>query len=241
MEAHGMLFCKNCSNLLYIKTQCDKENPDDKKLLYYCKNCGETHEQENQSVCVYDIEYQSDSTSNKYVDNNLLHLDPTIPHLKTITCVNPNCITNQTSPFSITFEYEHMDSSIEPTEIENILSLQIAENMPKTAKHEPVAIHLFDTSYCVILKSVPKKTSMKEMLKTMKMLNEYLQTSTRGEVVDTGEGGGGGSKEAVPVPQFVNVQDIKKNRKDVLFVKYDKKNMKFLYKCCNCFTTWKNK
>ena len=41
--------------------------------------------------------------------------------------------------------------------------------------------------------------------------------------------------------QFVNVEKIVKNEKDILFVKYDAVNMRYLYKCCVCATHWKNK
>ena len=43
------------------------------------------------------------------------------------------------------------------------------------------------------------------------------------------------------VPQFTNVEKVVKNEKDILFVKYDSVNMRYLYKCCVCATYWKNK
>ena len=41
--------------------------------------------------------------------------------------------------------------------------------------------------------------------------------------------------------QFVNVENVVKNEKDILFIKYDSINMRYLYKCCICSTHWKNK
>ena len=41
--------------------------------------------------------------------------------------------------------------------------------------------------------------------------------------------------------QFVNVENVVKNESDILFIKYDSANMRYLYKCCVCATHWKNK
>ena len=43
------------------------------------------------------------------------------------------------------------------------------------------------------------------------------------------------------INKYSNVGDVVKNSNDVLFVKYDTINMKYLYKCCVCSTSWKNK
>ena len=41
--------------------------------------------------------------------------------------------------------------------------------------------------------------------------------------------------------QFVNIENVVKNESDILFIKYDSANMRYLYKCCVCATHWKNK
>ena len=41
--------------------------------------------------------------------------------------------------------------------------------------------------------------------------------------------------------RMMELFDTTLNEKDILFVKYDSVNMRYLYKCCVCSTYWKNK
>ena len=39
----------------------------------------------------------------------------------------------------------------------------------------------------------------------------------------------------------IHCSNIKTFENDIIFIKYDATNMKYLYLCTNCFTSWKNK
>ena len=39
----------------------------------------------------------------------------------------------------------------------------------------------------------------------------------------------------------INCSNIKTYKNDVIFIKYDANNLKYLYMCTNCLTSWKNK
>ena len=83
-----MHFCKNCSNMYYIKLS-DK---DHNKLIYYCRNCG--HEDDtltNENICVSKTQIQKNEQKYARMINPYTKLDPTLPRINTIPCPNQLC------------------------------------------------------------------------------------------------------------------------------------------------------
>ena len=83
-----MHFCKNCSNMYYIKLS-DKDN---NKLIYYCRNCG--HEDDtltNENICVSKTQIQKNEQKYARMINPYTKLDPTLPRINTIPCPNQLC------------------------------------------------------------------------------------------------------------------------------------------------------
>ena len=86
-----MHFCKNCSNMYYIKSEQD--NPD--KIIYYCRNCGDTDNNliiDNNCIMKENIKKQEDKY-NIYI-NKYTKLDITLPRIKHIKCPNEECKSN---------------------------------------------------------------------------------------------------------------------------------------------------
>ena len=84
-----MEFCKNCDNMYYMKKD------EDKKLIYYCKNCNheDTKIIETKNMKVF--EYSGEDTNGNVKINEYTRYDPTLPHVKTIKCPNLECNSNK--------------------------------------------------------------------------------------------------------------------------------------------------
>jgi DNA-directed RNA polymerase subunit M/transcription elongation factor TFIIS len=71
-------------------------DPDDSnKLIYYCRNCGNTDSiisQEN--VIVSKIQLKKSEQEFSHIINKYTKLDPTLPRVNNILCPNIECSTN---------------------------------------------------------------------------------------------------------------------------------------------------
>jgi aspartate carbamoyltransferase regulatory subunit len=69
----------------------DNDNPN--IINYYCRACGHI-ENTSTDLCILNTQYSNDNISNNAVVNEYTKLDPTLPHLYNINCINPDCICN---------------------------------------------------------------------------------------------------------------------------------------------------
>ena len=83
-----MKFCEYCDNMLYLKL-----SEEDKKLLYHCKSCNHTieNDQSNGSICVLDNNYIDDNMNYRQYINKYLKNDVTLPRVTNIVCPNKEC------------------------------------------------------------------------------------------------------------------------------------------------------
>lgn len=254
MEAYGMLFCRDCNNFLFLKNVKD-ENGKATHMINYCKKCGFTYTDDRTGKKIlHDVTYNSDATS-KYLYNDYLKYDPTIPHLKSMFCVNPNCASNLLCKLSITFKYYPdgtMNLSV-PQNLEQELTLELNNELKDDARVNGLLVKSIsaNTYYVILTKThedspdydgigdddVVVKSNTKYM-EIMERISEYLRTKK----MDIKQKNTSGEQTVLKqVPRFTNVEEIKENSNEILFIKHDTINMKFLYKCCVCSTSWKNK
>ena len=86
-----MHFCNVCNNMYYIKL----EDEDCNKIIYYCRNCGNTDKDLiNSDKCV--LKENIGKTEDKYsiYVNKYTKLDNTLPRIKHIKCPNEHCVSN---------------------------------------------------------------------------------------------------------------------------------------------------
>jgi len=86
-----MHFCPVCSMMYYISINPEEEN----KLIYYCRSCGNkdsTITIENTTIIKTSIQSNEKNFSN--IINKYTKLDPTLPRINKIACINPLCETN---------------------------------------------------------------------------------------------------------------------------------------------------
>jgi DNA-directed RNA polymerase subunit M/transcription elongation factor TFIIS len=95
-----MHFCSKCHNMYYIKIFEDSNQT--KKLVYYCRNCGNEETDINEgSVVVSKTNIKKGKQTFHHIINKYTKLDPTLPRLSNIDCPNQGCITNKSKDSDI--------------------------------------------------------------------------------------------------------------------------------------------
>jgi len=89
-----MKFCKSCDNMLYLRLLKEDSN----KLIYYCRNCGNTYDEINQdNICVLTTNITTKEKAYLQDINEFTKLDPTLPRTQNIKCPNRSCPSNHKS------------------------------------------------------------------------------------------------------------------------------------------------
>ena len=232
MESHGILFCKECKNCLRPKNKITKSGKS--KLTYYCSKCNYYYDNKSKNkMVIYNISYKSDSIS-KYTENDYLKYDPTIPHLKSMDCINPNCASNLNCKYSISFQYFKDPRDVRDYNFEHDLTLQLNNDLEKFRTYELTVINIAKNTYYVLFTKITEDITDADYKNMMSEVYTYLTTKKENKTE-------GSDKVIKNANQFVNVENVVKNESDILFIKYDSANMRYLYKCCVCATHWKNK
>ena len=89
-----MHFCTNCENMYYIRLDSD----DGHKLIYYCRKCG--HEDTtitSENMCVSKEQIRRGEQRFSNMINEYTKLDPTLPKVQNVLCINDECISNKKS------------------------------------------------------------------------------------------------------------------------------------------------
>lgn len=90
-------FCPICRYYLYLKedTEQDSDSKEENKVLRrICLNCGH-HEDNEDGGLILEIDLkEKTSESYKILMNEFTKLDPTLPHVNTIKCPSPACLSN---------------------------------------------------------------------------------------------------------------------------------------------------
>jgi len=77
--------------MYYISIDADNAN----KLVYYCRNCGDTNTTLSvENVTVSRTQLKKSEQEFSHVINKYTKLDPTLPRINTILCPNAECGTN---------------------------------------------------------------------------------------------------------------------------------------------------
>jgi len=80
--------------MLYIRLLTEDSN----KLIYYCRNCGNTDDELNKdNICISNTDISSKDTAYLQDINEYTKLDPTLPRTSNIKCPNQSCKSNHPS------------------------------------------------------------------------------------------------------------------------------------------------
>ena len=87
-----MKFCDNCDNMYYISI--NEEDPN--KLTYYCRNCGNVDKTlASENICVLNTQLKKGEQKYNHIINEYTKMDPTLPRLYNIECVNGSCPSHE--------------------------------------------------------------------------------------------------------------------------------------------------
>lgn len=119
-----MRFCPVCEYFLYISTVESKDSSDKKgNVQLKCRNCGYSvplDPKSSEEALVLETVFNSGSSASGAASgvtiNEYTLADPTLPHVKTLTCPNTTCITRtekdkqdviyiKKDPTSLEFQY----------------------------------------------------------------------------------------------------------------------------------------
>jgi len=191
--------------MLYLK------NDSKGNLVYFCRNCGEVNKNVKINKCVYNIKYFHDDYVHKYSNNKQLINDPTLPRLKNIKCINPECVTNKFfGKYLIVDTNSELDKSLF---IDNL-----NKEIPDMLEDSEILVGMADVEKNGIFVLSLNIKNKKELNEKLKAVRNYIDKKSS-----------------------FDVSNVITSTQDVIFIKYDNVNMKYLYLCTNCNTSWKNK
>ena len=209
-----MEFCPECNFMLYTKLshEIDGDETSALKLFNYCKNCGHQAEVIRDKISVYKRNYENDFIADKILSNKYTIYDSALPRLN-MECVNDTCITNHSeSDLNNTIYIKNVPEEMEDEDVIanfNILLHDFNSDIVDTKR-----IQLTLTG--VILKDEADKTDFIDKLES-KLSSLSEEHPLKGIEVD---------------------DEFEKPEREVLYIKYDPENMKYLYMCVNCGTSW---
>ena len=220
-----MDFCPDCESILYLTIE-------DKQLANKCRQCGYI----NPSVenkCVYNHNFEQDSLENTYniLNNKYTIKDPTLPRLTNIDCINDDCLTKEKNSILIinsdNLKLEEFKDKINTL----IPGLDVPDfvNIEKNNLFDYGELHLNNSYYNPNELIKIKKLVYKNDISTIEPLlfdNNILLNNNFGNdfIIDI--------NKDIPIVSFI--------KKQIVFIKYDSKNMKYMYICSTCGTSWKN-
>ena len=206
-----MNFCPECNFMLYTKLKDiseDGQTPQH-QLFNYCKNCGYENTVESLNKSVYKRNYENDYIADKIISNKYTIYDSALPRLN-IDCVHSNCITN--------------------TADVKFAKMVFIKDIPEHLSNEDL-----DTRLKKLL-DIEKIEEIKRIqLTIVGIVPKDISKTDFMNHIDT---------QIASLPQDDDLHDIELDRnfskpnKEVLYIKYDPENMKYLYMCVNCGASW---
>ena len=237
-----MQFCTECHNMYYLKIQ-DEEGIIGNTLIYYCRNCGHEDTTLNTTnICVSDIQLLSSEKKYTHTVNEYTKYDPTLPRINTIKCPNQECSSNMKGGAPKTAAEKEAAAALKAAEKETAAALkatmkeEAAANKAalketaaalKAAEKEAAAAlkaTLKAASKAVPSKAAPSKAALKaepSIAEPSKAEPETLAASEAAENLET------------------ILEDADTNQREVIYIRYDDTNMKYVYLCVHCDTTWR--
>jgi DNA-directed RNA polymerase subunit M/transcription elongation factor TFIIS len=195
--------------MYYLKISDEDGNIGD-TLIYYCRNCG--HEDTSLSttnICVSDMQLLSSEKKYTHIVNEYTKYDPTLPRINTIKCPNQECSSNGFAG--------GVGKSATAEEKAMKAATKAAEKASKAAEKAAEK-----ASKAASKKGQTKKTGLSQVLE------EQAQAEMEATI----------AAEDAQQAQEQNETSGENNR-EVIYIRYDDTNMKYVYLCVHCDTTWR--
>ena len=206
--------------MYYFKISDEEGNIGD-TLIYYCRNCG--HEDTTLSttnICVSDMQLLTSEKKYTHIVNEYTKFDPTLPRINTIKCPNQECSSNGFAG-GVGKTASKAVSAAKAEEKAMKAASKLEEKASKAA--EKAASKLEEKATKAALKAASKtnkKTGLSQVLEEQEELEEA-------------------QIEQAEKQTLVEEQASGENNREVIYIRYDDTNMKYVYLCVHCDTTWR--
>ena len=210
-----MQFCSECHNMYYLKIQ-DENGVIGDTLIYYCRNCG--HEDKTLSttnICVSDIQLRTSEKKYTHIVNEYTKYDPTLPRINTIKCPNQDCLSNGQGQAGgqVGGQGQGQAGGAGTTKI------KIARTKKATA-----------TDVKNVEQAAEKAVQASQQAQASLALAEAnLATIMAEEKL----------AEEEEEQEEQSADPTQANNREVIYIRYDDINMKYVYLCVHCDTTWR--
>jgi DNA-directed RNA polymerase subunit M/transcription elongation factor TFIIS len=216
-----MQFCSECHNMYYLKISDEEGNIGD-TLIYYCRNCG--HEDTTLSttnICVSDMQLLTSEKKYTHIVNEYTKFDPTLPRINTIKCPNQECSSNGFAGGVGKSASKAVSAAKAEEKALKAASKAEEKAMKAASKAEEKATK-------AALKAATKKTDKKKT-----GLSQVLEEQEELEEAQIEQA----EKQAEEAQTLVEASG--ENNREVIYIRYDDTNMKYVYLCVHCDTTWR--
>ena len=226
-----MHFCSECHNMYYLKISDDKNGDT---LIYYCRNCG--HEDTTltaQSICVSETQLKSGERQYTHMVNEYTKYDPTLPRINTIKCPNQACASNGDKRSSadkgkeVSIEKEEVAAAAANTSEEEELG-QSGGAGEQSSKKPTKKITVKKSKTVPPAAAAPAAESLVEKDPTPEAA-AVVAEAVVAEEPDT-------RVKAISVATKINTGN---SEREVIYIRYDDVNMKYVYVCAICDMMWK--
>jgi len=256
-----MHFCINCHNMYYLKI---REEDGGNTLNYYCRNCG--HEDTNltaESICVSETQLRRSEQKFTHMINEYTKFDPTLPRINTIKCPNQECISNGFAGGDSTSGGDSISGGSGGIDVQAMgvfngggskggnkedgssasSSYQAeggtqAEGGAGKKTTDTAATEGTSKKKLVLTKNKTAKTLVKEAAESAKEAKESAKEAKKELIAEEAEEL---AVEATSIAKSKKqtTKEKKENDREVIYIRYDDINMKYVYLCVHCDTTWK--
>ena len=224
-----MHFCTQCQNMYYLKIR-DEENTN--SLVYYCRNCG--HEDSSltaDSVCVSDTQLRRSEQKYTHIVNEYTKHDPTLPRINTIKCPNQECSSNLGVG-------GHPPSAPHGGDLNLNLNFEGGAGKGKGKGKGTGTDTSTNTSTVKKTITVNKPaTTKKSKIATIREEEKEEESATMKESAHTVE-----SNAIVAASHAIaasHAEAFSHSDREIIYIRYDDINMKYIYLCARCDTMWK--
>ena len=242
--------------MYYIKISEDEDEDEKNTLIYYCRNCG--HENKNitaENVCVSETQLRRSEKKYSQMVNEYTKYDPTLPRINTIKCPNHECISNNESQSGGGVQMGSVQmGSGRPTKAEaaakaaakaeaEASGIPLPTKKPRTTKLKPTAEQKEKIQKALGKQASAASASAASQVSAQQKEEEALaqimeeQEQEEEELEAAAKTYLASAQKETMVGPIATENDH--NNREIIYLRYDDINMKYIYLCVHCNTVWK--
>lgn len=222
----NLKFCAVCNNIYELILK-------DSNPVYQCKVCGNEEKEDSGSFCIHSNQIGSSYKSYNSLKNKHTIYDPTLPRLDNLPCVNDSCFTNRINCLLV-MKWQGDLKSILKLESDDVSVKEI-----KKLEESDISSDYID-DICLELITLQKHQPLRDVVDLIK--KDGCESSSVPYIIEFGDESSYKKTLALvsDTPELGDTYGISPIQREVVFMKYDNANLKYLYMCCTCGASWTN-